>query len=118
MGNVTGIDYEEIGLRIKEARIAEKMSQSELAEKANLALPTVSDIEHGKNNMGLDTFVRLIEALHVSADSILRADTPAVTIMFGNEIGELLADCSNTEMAAILSLLKKVKETMRINRGE
>lgn len=118
MGAVNGLDYEEIGLRIKEARIAAGMSQSDLAVKANLALPTVSDIEHGKNNMGLDTFVRLIEALQVSADTILRADTPSDNLLFQNELGDLLKDCSNTELSAILDIVKQLKQTMRLNRGE
>lgn len=63
-------EYEQIGLRIRNARIDRKMSQAELAAKANISLPHISSIELGKTKMLLSTFTRVIEALQVSADSI------------------------------------------------
>ena len=41
-------EYEQIGARIRNARIERKMSQAELAAKANISLPHISSIELGK----------------------------------------------------------------------
>ena len=60
-----------IGSRIREARVGRRMSQADLAAKANISLPHVSAIETGKTNMKLESFIRIIEALQVSADSLL-----------------------------------------------
>ena len=38
-------EYEQIGLRIRNARVDRKMSQAELAAKANISLPHISSIE-------------------------------------------------------------------------
>lgn len=68
-----------IGSRIRDARINRRMSQADLAAKANISLPHISNIEKGKTSMKLETFIRIIEALQVSADSLLRPDVPAYT---------------------------------------
>ena len=74
-------EYEQIGARIRNARIEQKMSQADLAAKANISLPHISSIELGKTKMLLSTFIRVIEALQISADSVLRANVPTVTSM-------------------------------------
>ncbi len=105
---------QDIGERIKTARNSKKMSQQELAVKADISLPHISHIEHGKINMKLVTFVKIIEALQVSADTILRADVPSVNLLYQNEFSEIFADCSPAETAALIKIVMQVKETMRL----
>ena len=104
---------QEIGERLKTARIANNMSQQELAIKANVSLPHISDIEHGKKSMKLITFVKIIEALQVSADSILRANVPSVNLLYQSEFEQILEDCNPTEVEALKHIILQVKETMR-----
>ena len=104
---------QEIGERIRDARMAKKMSQQELATKANISLPHISDIEHGKQSMKLITFVRIIEALQVSADEILRADVPAVNQLYQNEFSQIIEDCTPTEIESLKRILLQVKQSMR-----
>lgn len=65
-----------IGSRIKAVRTGKGMSQADLAVKASVSLPLISNIERGKTRMQLETFVKVAEALQVSADHLLRADVP------------------------------------------
>ena len=104
---------QEIGERIRDARMAKKMSQQALATKANISLPHISDIEHGKQSMKLITFVRIIEALQVSADEILRADVPAVNQLYQNEFSQIIEDCTPTEIESLKRILLQVKQSMR-----
>ena len=92
-------EYEQIGARIRNARIEQKMSQADLAAKANISLPHISSIELGKTKMLLSTFIRVIEALQISADSVLRANVPAVTSMYASEIAELFEDCTHRNLS-------------------
>ena len=62
----------EIGQRIRKARNDKKLSQEDLAFKAGLSTCSISDIELGKTNLGVLTLIKIIEALNVSADIILR----------------------------------------------
>ena len=107
-----------VGQRIRSVRLSRKMNQSDLAFGANISLPHVSDIERGKKEMQLNTFYRIIEALQVSADEILRPDTPAVNQIYSKEFSDLLADCSPTEIEAILKIVGELKTAMRSKREE
>lgn len=109
---------QEIGARIREARMAKKMSQQELAAKANISLPHISDIENGKQSMKLLTFMRIIEALQVSADSILRADVPAVNVLYQNEFSRIIEDCTPTEVESLKRIMLQLKQTMRTSQTQ
>lgn len=91
-----------IGSRIREARIKNGMSQAELAVKSSISLPHISDIELGKSNMMLPSFIRIAEALQVSADSLLRPNVPGVTSLYESEFSELLNDCTPSQMDSTL----------------
>ena len=110
-------ESEQIGERIRNARVEQKMSQAELAAKANISLPHISSIELGKTKMLLSTFIRVIEVLQVSADSIIRANVPTVTNMYASEIDELFADCTPAELESLKSIVKNIKTTMRNNQN-
>lgn len=60
-----------IGKRIRQYRIAHKMKQEELAEKANLSVTYIGMIERGERLPRLDTFIEIANALEVSADLLL-----------------------------------------------
>ena len=102
----------EIGKRIRDIRTSKKMSQAGLADKANISLSQVSDIETGKSSMRLTTFIGIVEALQVSADVILRTDIPEVNNIYKSEFVELLEDCTPTEIESILKIVKEVKKSM------
>ena len=106
----------EIGQRIKEARIAIKMSQAELAEKTNLSFSQISAIERGKSDPRVRTLVHIVEALQVSSDSILRPNVPSVVSIGKNEFDELLSDCTPQEIESILTFSRQLKETLRKNK--
>lgn len=108
--------YKQIGARIREARASLNMSQADLADKAHLSLPHVSVIELGKTKMQLSTFISIVEALQISADSILRADNPESKNVYSTEISNLLSDCSPAEMESILRIITELKHTMRIGK--
>lgn len=102
-----------IGLRLREARISQKLSQAELAEKAHLSIPIISDLELGKKGMLLHTFVSLADALQVSTDYLLRANSPEVNAIYNNEFAELLSDCSPDEIESIIKIVKELKATFK-----
>ncbi len=101
-----------IGSRIREARIKNGMSQAELAVKSSISLPHISDIELGKSNMMLPSFIRIAEALQVSADSLLRPNVPGVTSLYESEFSELLNDCTPSQMDSILKVNKSMSKLL------
>lgn len=104
----------QFGQRIRQYRIEKKMSQQELAEAANLSTPHISNVEQGKVNCSITSFSRILSALNISADAILRPDTAVVNQIYQKDFSDLLADCSTHELEAILKIVRQLKSTMRI----
>ena len=107
------LDLIAIGQRIRAIRTSKGMSQAELGFAAHLATSNISDIELGKTKMWLSTFVRIVEALQVSADSILRPDVPEVNGLYQKEYAQLLADCTPAEIEAIMKISREVKRAFK-----
>lgn len=110
-------DISKIGSRIRDMRLSRGMSQSALAEKANISLPHVSEIELGKSNMRLSTFIKVAEALQVSADELIRLDVPNVHGLYQTEFASLLDGCSPGEIDSIIRIVKELKCTFQNHKG-
>jgi DNA-binding XRE family transcriptional regulator len=63
----------QIGLNIRSYREALRMTQEQLAEKADLHDRTIGKIERGELNFSILIFIRLCKALNLSSDQILKS---------------------------------------------
>ena len=62
----------QLGRTVRQLRIEAGLSQSALAEKADLALNFVGEIERGEKNASLETTLRLARALGLSGAELLQ----------------------------------------------
>jgi transcriptional regulator with XRE-family HTH domain len=62
------------GERLKEYRLARKMSQEELAEQTGVPVTAISKIEHGTRKVTLDEAVRFAEVLQISLGQLAGLD--------------------------------------------
>lgn len=60
-----------IGKNIRKFRLAKKLRQEDLAEKAGLSANYIGMVERGEKTPSLETFINIINALDVSADMVL-----------------------------------------------
>ncbi len=107
-----------IGARIAALRKKRKISQMEMAEILNTSVSYVSKIERGKCNFGVDTLMRLMDVLQVSADDLLKSAPPSVTATYAKEINEMLSDCSAEEANRLIRILQEVKGTLHREQQE
>lgn len=107
----------QIGQRIREARLSKNMTQNDLAFAAHISTSNISDIELGKSRIWLTTFVKIVEVLQVSADSLLRSDVPEVNDLYQQEFAELLDDCTPSEFEAIMQIVQQLKITLRTQKN-
>lgn len=63
-----------LGKKLRQARQAKGFTQQSLAEKVGIGNVYLGEIERGLKMPSLNSFIRIIEALDVSADSILRGE--------------------------------------------
>lgn len=104
------IDLSDIGRRIRGCRTQLNLSQAELAERTELSMSHISDIENGKINFTVDVLKRLSDALDCSADYLLTGTESGCS-----ELHRLISDCTPDELTAIVDIATKYKESVRRN---
>ena len=60
-----------IGNKVYAIRHSLNMTQQELAERCDLSVTFISEIENGHKSMSIDTLIKLARGLHVSLDTIV-----------------------------------------------
>ena len=66
-----------LGKRIRESRINKGYTQQDLADRAEIGVVYISEIERGIKMPSLNSFIKIINALDVSADYVLRDELPS-----------------------------------------
>ena len=105
--------YHEIGERIRKSRQEARISQEELAEYAGISGSYISDIEAGKRNFSVDVLMKIAEALQVSTDWILRADTPGTAAVLNRDVERILEGLSADEMNDVMLILTDIKRSIK-----
>ena len=104
-------ELQQIGARVKKARLAKHMTQQQLAEAADISISFLSNIEHGRQSMNLRALIAISDALNVSADSLIR-EVPRTASHIAEEIEKELSSCSPKEREAILQLVQLMKKSL------
>ena len=105
--------YHEIGEHIRKSRQEARISQEELAEYAGISGSYISDIEAGKRNFSVDVLMKIAEALQVSTDWILRADTPGTAAVLNRDIERILDGLSADELNDVMLILTDIKRSIK-----
>lgn len=79
-----------LGKRIRESRINKGYTQQDLADRAEIGVVYISEIERGIKMPSLNIFVKIVDALDVSADYVLRDELPSGKEYICTEITEKL----------------------------
>lgn len=106
-------DYKFLGSRIRTMRLERKITQEKLAEAAGVGVTHISHIETGNSIPSLQTLVDIINALDCTADELLCMEVRESRPMLNNWLGELVADCSDSEVKLITDMVVAMKASMR-----
>ncbi len=104
------VDLSPIGSRIKTARENKKITQEELAAMVDLSPTHISVIERGVKPPKLETFVRIANALGVSADSLLVDVVDNSTKGIACELYDYVSNLSKKEREKILTVVRVMTE--------
>ena len=86
-----------LGQRIRESRIKKGYTQKNLADRAEIGVVYLSEIERGIKMPSLTIFIKIINALDVSADYVLRDELPSGKEYICMEITEKLLILTPTQ---------------------
>ena len=66
------MDYEKLGMRVRQQRTLRDMTQGELAEKVGVSTSFIGHIERGEKKASVETIVALCNAMEVSPSALLQ----------------------------------------------
>jgi len=95
-----------IGSRIKAAREKKGLTQETLSEILDLSPMHMSVIERGVKPTKLDTFVRIANALDVSADELLQDVVDNSTRSISGELYDMIQELPKQEQQKLLYCIK------------
>ena len=104
------MDMIAIGSRIKEARERAHHTQEELAEKVDISPTHMSVIERGIKTPKLDTFVKIVNALNLSADALLQDGMGHADESIMTELSMRIGRLPQKEQTRILNAIRALTE--------
>lgn len=94
-----------LGRRLRESRIKRGYTQHALAKKADIGEVYLGEIERGLKMPSMNIFIKIIEALDISADYILRDELSSGSTYIFDEITDKLKDLSPQQRKTAADIL-------------
>lgn len=94
-----------LGRRLRESRIKMGFTQQALAKKADVGEVYLGEIERGLKMPSMNIFIKLIEALDISADYILRDELTSGGTYIFDEITEKLKNLNPQQRKTAVDIL-------------
>lgn len=105
------LDYNIIGSRIKQARLAKNYTQEELAEKIDISVAFLSRVERGNSHINLKRLNQICGLLDVSESYLLNGASSNSENYLDKEFAELLKNCSPQKQRLIYNVAKTIAES-------
>lgn len=94
-----------LGKRLRESRISKGYTQQDLADRAEIGVVYVSEIERGIKMPSLNIFIKIVDALEVSADYVLRDELPSGKEYVFDEISYKLQSITPKQRRVVTDIL-------------
>ena len=94
-----------LGQRIREQRKKKGWTMDKLAEKVNLSVNYVGDLERGVKTPSLETFIRIVEAFDVPADVLIRDAVAPASYVADDELSRKLSRLTPGQKKAAIDIL-------------
>jgi transcriptional regulator with XRE-family HTH domain len=104
------LDTNSLGANIRKCRLRNNMTQETVAELCNLSANYIRQIELGYKIPKLDTFLKIANALDVSADTLLAESLSRKTEIRNMELFERISQLPKAKQECLLRLFNQLTE--------
>lgn len=87
----------QFGMVLKNARMDKKLTQAELAEKLDISLSYLKDLERFRNSPSYEVFEKVIRYFNLSADTVIYPNQNLADDTY-QKIGRLLTRCDEGQL--------------------
>ena len=103
------LETKDMGMRLRKVREERKMTRETLAEKVDLSVNFIADVEYGNKSPSIRKFYSLIQTLDTNADYILGGNMREIDIdeeaaEAYKEIMNILNQCNGKQLASLKSI--------------
>lgn len=95
----------EFGRMVRKTRLENGLSMTELANLVGTSVVYMGEIERGLKMPSINTFIKIINALNVSADYILRYEVNKGDLYICDDIMRKLSGLANEQKKTIISIV-------------
>ena len=106
-----------LGNRIRDARERRRLTQEKLSEIVDISPTHMSVLERGVKGMKLSTFIKIANALDVSADELLQDELTHETQLHCIILYELIDELPAVEQRKLVHMMKAHVEAYRKYSG-
>ena len=104
-------DYSVIGRRIKNARLEQRLTQEELADKIDISVAFMSRVERGNSKINLKRLTQIAETLNVSPGYLLTGSNTASKDYLREDFRQVLDKCTPEQQRLIYAISELVSRT-------
>lgn len=104
-------DYTVIGRRIKNARIEQRLTQEELADKIDVSVAFMSRVERGNSRLNLKRLTQIAEILNVSPGYLLSGSNTTSKEYLKEDFRQVLDRCTPEQQRLIYQISDLVSKT-------
>lgn len=104
------LDYNAIGLRIRELRLNKGLTQEEIATKMGVSIAFLSRVERGHARINLVRLSELCNILEVSEGQILNGVAPEKPGYLNREFQRLIKTCPRNKLKLIYKVAKVIAD--------
>ena len=104
-------DYNVIGRRIKAARIQQRLTQEELADKIDVSVAFMSRIERGQSAINLKRLTQIAEILKVSPGYLLTGSNTASKDYLREDFKQVLEKCTPEKQRLIYAISELISRS-------
>ena len=106
------MDKVTMGKRIREQRKKRKLTLEKFSEALGIGLVYLGEIERGLKMPSINTFIKIVNELDISADVLLRDEVVAAKPYVLNEITERMSDLSPPQLKMISDVINAMLVNM------
>ena len=99
------IDYEKLGMRIKELRASRNLTQDSLAQMVDCNVSHISNVENAHTKVSLIALLAIANALNTTIDYLLSSQYVKSENALDGAILKALENCSNEKKERILKMI-------------
>ena len=96
--------YERLAFAVRNGRKRENLTQAELANRLNMSIRTIQDIENQKKNPKFETLVLIFKELNISLDAVIYPDIPVTAV--SKNVVDFFKNKSENESQQYIELCK------------